>query len=44
MRLNRYKMGLNQDRSNTKIIGGGGGEDWKKCRLQWLTDGENFRF
>ena len=25
MRLNRYKMGLNQDRSNTKIVGGGGG-------------------
>ena len=24
MRLNRYKMGLNQDRSNTKIVGGGG--------------------
>ena len=43
MRLNRYKMGLSQDRSNTKIVGGGG-EDWKKCRLQWLTDGENFRF
>ena len=29
MRLNRYKMGLNQDRSNTKIVGGGGGKTGK---------------
>ena len=35
---------LSQGRSSTKIVGGGGGQDLKKCQPLWLADEEKFRF